>query len=105
MGAIDNGHLVNLIIWVMAGGGLVALIAGILTLILNVFSRDMISAQKNATRLAEKGFNEDISGSLGNASFLIKELNTLIETKRGIGMALVIIGGILLLVSLYFLTK
>lgn len=98
-------ELLNLIIVILAIGGLIALIGGILTLISNVFSGEAKSVQKHAAKLAEKGFGEELSGALGNASFLIKELNLLIETKRGIGMALVIIGGIMLTVSVYFLTR
>ncbi len=102
---MSDQSLLGLIIAVLTVGGVIALLSGILTLIANVFSFEAKSVQKNATKLAEKGFGEDLSGALGNAGFLIKELTALIETKRGIGMALVMIGGVMLMVSIYFLTK
>ena len=102
---MSEQSLLGLIVAVLAIGGVVALLSGILTLIMNVFSFEAKSVQKNATKLAEKGFGEDLSGALGNAGFLIKELTTLIETKRGIGMALVITGGAMIAVSIFFLTK
>ncbi len=85
-------------------GGL-GIISGILVLISKVFSSDVQTVQKQAAKLAEKGVTEDISGALGNASFLIREMNTMVATGRGIGMFLVIAGGVLILGGIVVLKR
>lgn len=102
---MDQTVTLGFIINVLAIAGLVSLLSGIVILIFNVFSKETQSVQKNAAKLVEKGLTDDLSGAMGNAGMLIRELNTLIETKRGIGMALLIAGAVLLFVSIYFLTK
>lgn len=75
--------------------GVVAILAGIVIMISSVLSRQSQEIQKYAARLSSKGFTEELSGALGNAGYLIKELNTMIQSSRGTGMSLVVIGIIL----------
>lgn len=84
--------------------GVVAIVAGIMILISSVFSKQTHEIQKQAARLSEKGFTEELSGALGNASYLIKELNSMIQSGKGIGMSLVVIGIILTVGSFVLLT-
>mgnify|MGYP001004885653 FL=1 len=85
-------------------GGL-GLISGIAVLISNVFSKDIQTVQEQAAKLAKKGVTEDISGALGNASFLLREMNTMVETGRGIGMFLVIVGVLLIIGGMVVLKR
>ena len=85
--------------------GCLAILAGILILITSIFSKDSQEIQKQAVRLSAKGFSDEISGTLGNASSLIRELNTLIETKRGVGMSLILVGFVIAAICYYLLAK
>ncbi|HOR55372.1 MAG TPA: hypothetical protein PLX12_00560 [Flexilinea sp.] len=81
----------------------IAIIMGIIIIISSVFSKNAQEIQKQAAKLSSKGFTDEMSGALGNASTLIRELNTLIETKRGVGLSLVLIGFILAALCYLFL--
>lgn len=90
---------------VLIFAGVVAILAGIIIMISSVLSSQSREIQKNATRLSSKGFTEELSGALGNASYLIKELNTMIQSSRGTGMSLVVIGIILIAGSFILLNQ
>ncbi len=85
--------------------GILSLIAGIYILVSKAISKDVQNITNQAAKLANKGLTEEISGTIGNATSLIKELNNLISTSRGIGLTLIIVGGILIYGSIIVLEK
>ena len=84
--------------------GFVSLITGLIVLSKNALSKDIEEVTEEATNLAKKGLISDVGSSLQNASFLVKEMTDLIKTTRGIGLALVFIGIVLIAGSLAYLT-
>ncbi|MHC1770718.1 MAG: hypothetical protein AB9907_03105 [Flexilinea sp.] len=103
MANVQNAMLITGIALLVIGG--ISLISGIVILISKVFSKDIKEIQEQAAKLAAKGVTDDISGALGNASFLVKELNAMIETGRGIGVVLICTGALLIIGGVIVLTR
>ena len=76
--------------------GFISLIIGLIILTKNSFSKDYDEVTNEVAKLAKKGLLTDVGGSLQSASFLVKEMNELLKTNRGIGLAMIIVGIILL---------
>ena len=76
--------------------GFISLIIGLVILTKNSFSKDYDEVTEEVAKLAKKGLLTDVGGSLQSASFLVKEMNELLKTNRGIGLAMIIVGIILL---------
>ena len=76
--------------------GFVSLIIGLVILTKNSFSKNYDEVTEEVAKLAKKGLLSDVGGSLQSASFLVKEMNELLKTNRGIGLAMIIVGIILL---------
>ena len=76
--------------------GFVSLIIGLVILTKNSFSKNYDEVTEEVAKLAKKGLLTDVGGSLQSASFLVKEMNELLKTNRGIGLAMIIVGIILL---------
>jgi hypothetical protein len=103
MSDVQNTIVITGIVIIVIGG--LSLISGIITLISKVFSNDIKEISHQAAKLAMKGVTDEISGALGNASFLVKELNSMIATSRGIGVVLICTGAILIVGGLIILTR
>ena len=76
--------------------GFISLIIGLIILTKNSFSKDYDEVTNEVAKLAKKGLLNDVGSSLQSASFLVKEMNELLKTNRGIGLAMIIVGIILL---------
>ena len=72
--------------------GFISLIVGLIILARKSMSKDIDEVTTEAAKLAKKGLLSDVGSSLQSASFLVKEMTELIKTERGIGLAMVIIG-------------
>lgn len=77
--------------------GVISIGAGIILLITRASGKAVQTLAAQATRLAQKGLAEEISGLVGNASALVQALNELIRTTTGIGLFLVITGFVMLI--------
>ncbi len=84
--------------------GVIAIGAGIILLITRASGKAVQTLATQATRLAQKGLADEISGLVGNASALVEALNQLIRTHAGIGLFLVIIGFVML-ISAFLMVK
>jgi len=95
------------ILLLMSGGlfilGLCTFFMGILLLISRVFNRDMRTLTTQTMRLAQKGFTEDLSGLVGNTSALLHSLNGLIQTTKGIGTFLSLLGFFIMVMAMILL--
>lgn len=85
--------------------GIVSLGAGVFILISRVLNDDLRVLAEETSQLAKKGISDDISGLVGNASILLDSLNQLIQTTRGIGLTLILMGMGLVVVAYYLLQR
>lgn len=83
--------------------GFFSLITGLVVLTKKALSKDIEEVSSEAAKLAKKGLISDVGSSLQSASFLVKEMTDLIKTARGIGLALIFIGIVLIGGSLAYL--
>ena len=72
--------------------GFISLIIGLIILARKALSKEVEEVTTEAAKLAKKGLLSDVGNSLQSASFLVKEMTELIKTERGVGLALIIIG-------------
>ncbi len=71
--------------------GLISLAAGIFLLVSKAGGRDVKVIAAQATKLAQKGMAEEVTGLVGNASALVEALNSLSKTGAGIAVFLILI--------------
>ena len=72
--------------------GIVSLGIGMVILVTRVLSEDFRTISNQIYELTEKGITEEISGLVGNAALLVQSLNKMIETAKGIGLTLMLVG-------------
>ncbi len=72
--------------------GLLTFIAGILILVFRTSSSEVKALATQTARLAQKGIAEEVAGLVGNASTLVDAINQLVQTTRGIGIFLTLLG-------------
>lgn len=84
--------------------GAVAIASGIFLLVVRASGKSVQTIASQATRLAQKGIAEEISGLVGNASSLVESLNQLVRTSAGIGIFLILFG-FAMLVAAYVMIK
>ena len=85
--------------------GFISLLIGLFTLITKPFSNETKKITHEIIDLTSKGIITDIGSSMENASFLIKELNEMIKTAKGIGVVLILFGCLLIVCGYVILTK
>lgn len=85
--------------------GIVSLGAGVFILVSRVLNDDLRVLAQETSQLAKKGISDDISGLVGNASILLDSLNELIQTTRGIGLTLILLGMGLVVVAYFLLQR
>lgn len=84
--------------------GVISVGAGIAILVIRGSGQSVQTIAAQATKLAQKGLAEEISGLVGNASSLMEALNQLIRTSAGIGIFLVLFGFVMMIAS-YLMVK
>lgn len=82
--------------------GLGSFITGLVILSSNGLKSELQTLAKNTSLLAQKGFAEEISGLVGNASALMNALQQMVKTSAGIGVFLILIGTIFIGASTLF---
>ena len=87
------------------GLGIISIGAGVFILLARVMGEDLKTISNQTALLAKKGFAEDVSGLVGNASELVSALNELVRTTSGVGIFLILIGFILLLGAYYLVLQ
>lgn len=76
--------------------GILLLIAGSVILITRVSNKEVQTLAAQATRLAQKGLAEEVSGLVGNAASILDGLNQLTRTTTGVGVFLIMMGLLLM---------
>ena len=76
--------------------GTISISIGLYILSTRVVWGDLKDIAQQTAQIAQKGIAEEISGLVGNASNLIESLNKLVTTAAGIGVALCIFGGVMI---------
>ncbi len=84
--------------------GAAAVAAGIFLLVVRASGKSVETIANQATKLAQKGIAEEISGLVGNASSLVESLNQLVRTSAGIGIFLILLG-FTMLIAAYAMVK
>ena len=80
--------------------GLITFATGVAVLIIRSIGQDARTISKSIARITEKGFADDISGLVGNASALMTATTDLIQTTKGIGVFLVISGSVFMILGI-----
>ena len=81
--------------------GAASVACGLFLLMGQATGKDVNTIANQATRLAQKGLAEEVSGLVGNARALVEALNQLSRTKAGIGVFLFLIGSGMLVVAFF----
>ena len=102
---IEANTVLQYLAVVLMGLGLITLIVGIVVMIRKSFSRDISEVSKEVNRLAQKGILSEMNGTMESASFLVREMTSMLQTAMGIGCALVFIGAVLLAAGVLILLK
>ncbi len=79
--------------------GVISIASGIFLLVVRASGKSVETIASQATRLAQKGIAEEISGLVGNASSLVESLTQLVRTSAGIGIFLILFGFAMLMVA------
>lgn len=79
--------------------GVISFIIGLFTLAFKITSGDYAKISSQSAKLINKGFTDDVSDLMGNASSLLESLTQMSKTRAGVGMFLVIVAFILFIVS------
>lgn len=72
--------------------GTVTLAIGIVILLTRTLGRDVRAIATQTQKMTEKGFTQELSGLVGNASALLSATNQMIRTTSGVGVFLAILG-------------
>lgn len=105
MTPIDPSIIIQYTALALVGIGFLVMLIGIIVMARKSFAQEMKDVTKEVSRLAKKGILSDMNGTMESASFLVREMTTMLQTAMGIGFALVIIGAILLAAGLVILYK
>ncbi len=84
--------------------GIICLVLSIVILVRQSLGRGIQSIADSATKLAQKGITEGVSGLVGNASLLISSLNDLAKSNTGIGVFFVFLS-LVLFAGAYYMLK
>jgi hypothetical protein len=102
-----NSISIQEVLLFMSGGlfflGLCTFGGGLIILLSRALSRDMHTLTTQSMKLAQKGFTEDVSGLVGNTSALFRSLNDLIQTTKGIGVFLCLLGLSIMVIAMLML--
>ncbi len=90
---------------IMFGLGLLTFGTGVIVLVSRTLNKDLQLIEEQTTKLAAKGFTEQIAGLVGNASALLNALNDMVHTARGIGIFLTLSGILLMTGSIVFVLQ
>ena len=85
--------------------GLLTFTIGLIILAKRVPGKEMRSIAEQTSRLAQKGFTEEIVGLVGNASNLVEAMSELVRTTAGIGVFLCLLGLFLIGFGCYVMSK
>jgi len=72
--------------------GTVTLAIGIIILLTRALGRDVRAIATQTQKMFKKGFTQELSGLVGNASALLSATNQMIRTTSGVGIFLTILG-------------
>ena len=85
--------------------GVFTVLVGLSILAKKAFGKEVQVLAATTSKLAQKGIADDIAGLVGNAAALMKALQEMIKTARGIGVFLILTGGIFIASSIFILIK
>jgi len=100
----SGDQIVVIVSITLFGLGIVCLVLSIVILVKQSLGRGIQSIADSATKLAEKGITEGVSGLVGNASLLISSLNDLAKSNTGIGVFFVFLS-LVLFAGAYYMLK
>ncbi len=84
--------------------GVISFIVGLFTLAFKITSGDFAKISNQSAKLMSKGFTDDVSDLMGNASSLLESLTQMSKTKAGVGMFLIIVAFVLLIAAYYLVS-
>lgn len=76
--------------------GMGTFVVGVVILVRTVYHDDLKTLAAQTTSLAQKGLAEDVAGLVGNVSSLLDSMNQLVQSRRGVGVLLTVLGMILM---------
>jgi hypothetical protein len=105
MTEINQWNIVLFMIAAIFGLGMFSFIMGIIVLVTKAMGKDVRNLATQTTKLAQKGFAEEITGLVGNASALMTALQQMVKTVTGIGIFLIVLGITLMATSYWLFFK
>jgi hypothetical protein len=80
--------------------GLITFATGVSVLVIRSIGQDTRAISKSIAHITEKGFADDVSGLVSNASTLMTATTNLIQTTKGIGVFLIISGSVFMILGI-----
>ena len=80
--------------------GLITFATGVSVLVIRSIGQDTRAISKSIAQITEKGFADDVSGLVSNASTLMTATTNLIQTTKGIGVFLIISGSVFMILGI-----
>ena len=80
--------------------GLITFATGVAILVIRSIGGETRVISKSIASISQKGFADEISGLVDNASALITATSNLIQTTKGIGVFLIISGSVFMLLGI-----
>ncbi len=81
--------------------GLITFATGVAVLVIRSIGGETRAITKSIASITQKGFADEISGLVDNASTLIAATTNLIQTTKGIGVFLIISGSVFMLLGIF----
>ncbi len=81
--------------------GLITLATGVAVLVIRSIGGETRAINKSIASMTQKGFADEISGLVENASTLINATSNLIQTTKGIGVFLIISGSVFMMLGIF----
>ena len=80
--------------------GLITFAIGVAILVIRSIGRETRVISKSLVQMTQKGFADDLSGLVDNASSLMAATTDLIQTAKGIGVFLIISGSLFMVLGI-----
>jgi hypothetical protein len=81
--------------------GLITFATGVAILVVRSIGSETRAISKSIAVIGQKGFTDEISGLVDNASILISATTNLIQTTKGIGVFLIISGSLFMVMGIF----
>ena len=100
---MDPKKIITIAATILIIFGFVTMAVGLIILLREALSRRISEIKDEITHMATKGLLSGLQESVESATYLVKELNSLMKTEVGAGFCLLLIGSSLIAAGIFLL--